>query len=129
MKNRVCNDSKQQSYPPRKARNDIHTIYESTCSTPGHNSLPHSIPGEAMASSPDKDRHEHHRIVAEDIDHFHRDRVSALLRIGVRRGDQFQAAVATGAEALPLVFEDVAAGPAFFIFNRLIRCRLSHFFT
>jgi hypothetical protein len=69
-------------------------------------------------------RHQRHGVVAEDIDDFYRDGVAARLLIGVRRGDQFQFSILAGAEALPLVLEDIATGPAFFEFSQIALHRL-----
>jgi len=59
-------------------------------------------------------RHQDHRVVAEDVDYLHGPGIAARLDVGVRRRDEFQLTVLAGAEALPFVLEDVAAGPAFF---------------
>ncbi|MDQ2774963.1 MAG: hypothetical protein M3Y57_08605, partial [Acidobacteriota bacterium] len=56
---------------------------------------------------------ESHGVVSEDVDHFDGYGVAARPVIGVEGGRQFQAAVLAGAEALPFVLEDIAAGPAF----------------
>src|SRR5579884_2584496 len=49
-------------------------------------------------------------VVAEDVDHLHRDLVFPLRRILMRRAFQFQLAIAARPEALPLVLENVAPG-------------------
>ena len=48
------------------------------------------------------------RVVAENVDHLDRDGDAALALVDVRRAGQFERAVAAGAEALPLVLENVA---------------------
>ena len=60
-------------------------------------------------------RHKRHGVVAEDVDDFHGHGVAAGIGVGMRRGGEFQIAVLAGAEALPFVFEDETAGPAFLV--------------
>ena len=59
------------------------------------------------------DRHQRHRVVAENVDDLHCDGVASGLRVCVGRAHEFEVAVLAGAEAFPFVLEDVAAGPAF----------------
>ena len=61
----------------------------------------------------DGHRHERHRVVAEDVDHLHGDRVAPGCSYVCWRRRQFELAVLAGPEALPLVLEDVGAGPTF----------------
>ncbi len=66
-------------------------------------------------------RHQRHGIITENIDDFDRHGVSTRLGVGVGGGGEFQIAVTAGAEALPLVLENVGSGPAFFDFDELAR--------
>ena len=62
-------------------------------------------------------RHQRHGVITENIDHLDGDRVTTGLGVDVRRGGEFECAILPRAEALPLVFENVAAGPAFLEFD------------
>jgi hypothetical protein len=58
-----------------------------------------------------------HRVVAEDVDDFHRDFDRLLAFVGrafVEGGREFKRAILLGAERLPFVFKDEVAGPDFF---------------
>jgi hypothetical protein len=46
---------------------------------------PNSI-SHLLTHSPHNHRHQHHRVVAEDVDHFHRHSVAARFGVGVGRG-------------------------------------------
>ena len=70
-------------------------------------------PSPASELLPDGQRNEGHRVVAENVDDLHGYDVAAGFRVNVARAREFQVAILTRAEALPLVFEDVGAGPAF----------------
>ena len=79
--------------------------------------------GKSNAASGHRHWHERHRVVAEDVDDFRGDRVAAGLRLGVCRREEV--AVAAGAEALPLVLEDVGPGPALFEVDQFL-ARVHH---
>ena len=73
--------------------------------------------------SPHVHRHQCHGVVAEDVDHLHRNRVAALAVVGVHGRGQVKVAALAGAEALPLVLEDVAARPPLLELGQLQRKR------
>ena len=58
------------------------------------------------------DGHERHGVIAEDVDHLHGDRVAPRRPVNVRRRRELQFSLLACPEALPLVLEDVGAGPA-----------------
>ena len=57
-----------------------------------------------------------HRVIAENVDHFHGYGIPTRPVICVHHGGKFQVPVLAGAEALPLIFENIATGPAVFKF-------------
>ena len=87
-----------------------HSLPRQNCHMNGRNCAPAT-----SACLPHRHRYQGHGVVAEDVDDLHRHGVAAGLLVGVLGRGQVQVAVLAGAEALPLVLEDVGAGPAFFV--------------
>ena len=56
---------------------------------------------------------EGHRVVAENIDNFHRNDVATGFGVGVAGGREFQVAASAGAKALPFILEDIGTRPSF----------------
>lgn len=90
----------------------------------GRDALGSIVSGRWRSSSPHRHRHEGHGVVSEDVDHFHGNDVAAGMGVGVRGGDEIEVAVAAGAEALPLVLEDVGSRPAFLEVDRPVSDRV-----
>src|SRR5260370_22451835 len=64
----------------------------------------------------DVDVEDGHGVVAEDVNDFDSD-FAAAGRAFVEDAGEFERAVFLGAEGLPFVFENVVAGPDFFVFG------------
>src|SRR5688572_246681 len=59
-----------------------------------------------------------HRVVAEDVDDLRCDGVATGLVVHVSSARQLKVAFLARPETLPLVLEDISAGPAILVFGR-----------